>query len=168
MKEMKCTKLYRKQQPHSHDTKGFQQGQEQLQYSRAALLPKVRTSFPLTTNNSQTTVSMQFLRADSSNPSLWKMHVKPQNHILTQGQQDHPLDCSQQQLAIVPHYFCSFSPHPDNARGQVSKGLFTNHMITRVRGFLQNQGLRRNRKLCRVTKGKQQEKEKGERGYTRG
>lgn len=132
-------------------------------------------SFPRSEPHSllqQTTPRQQFqcnfLRADSSNPSLWKMHVKPQNHILTQGQQDHPLDCSQQQLAIVPHYFCNFSPHPDNARGRVSKGLFTNHMITRVRSSFQNQGLRRDRRLCRVTKGKQQEKEKGERGYTRG
>lgn len=100
------------------------------------------------------------LCADSSNPSLWKVQRTPQNHILTQGQQDQPLAFLRQELAAVPHClycFCSFSPHPDNARGQVSKGLPTNHMITEVRGSLQKQGREE-------TEGKQQEKEKGHTG----
>lgn len=41
-------------------------------------------------------------------------------------------------------------------------------MITQVRGSLQNQGHeKRHRRLCRVTKGKQQEKEKGGEGIHR-
>lgn len=90
--------------------------------------------------------------------TLWRMHIKPQNHhILTQGQQEHPLDCLQEQLSTVPHclhYFCSISPPLDNAKDQVSAGLFTNHVIRWVRGFLQKQGHERRQKALQGDKGK--------------
>lgn len=95
------------------------------------------------------------------------MHVKPQNHILIQGQQDHPLDCSQQQLAIVPHclhYFCSFSPHPDNARGWCPKGFLLITWSSGREALFKTRDTRRDRRLWRITKGKQQEKEKGGEG----